>query len=200
MCERRVWRLALLHLALRFSCTVNFAARAHWRLRRTSAARLLAAWDNEMGVWFHTESWWTAWTMTEIFGGLQPISATLVLLHGIECCSVVTIVGLSLCFEAGHRRWNNKHTAAETFRQWLLSDLHHKSLHRHPNRIISSTRARALTQMHMCPCTLHTLRKTLSKHLFRATGNPNTVKPQSICVDPALISSFLATYRGSTKL
>lgn len=121
-------------------------------------------------------------------------------LHGIECCSVVTIVGVSLCFEAGHRRWNNKHTAAETFRQWLLSDLHHKSLHRHPNRIISDTRARALTQMHMCPGTLHALRKTLSKHLFRATGNPNTVKPQSICVDPTLISSFLATCRGSTKL
>lgn len=121
-------------------------------------------------------------------------------LHGIERCSVVPIVGVSLCFEAGHRRWNNKHTAAETFRQWLLSDLHHKSLHRHPNRTISDTRARALTQMHMCPCTLHTLRKILSKHLFRATGNPNAVKPQSICVDPTLISSFLATYRGSTKL
>lgn len=75
MCERRVWRLALLHLALRFSCTVNFAARAHWRLRRTSAACLLAAWYDEIGVWFHTESWWTAWTMTEIFGRLQPIRA-----------------------------------------------------------------------------------------------------------------------------
>lgn len=54
--------------------------------------------------------------------------------------------------------------------------------------------------MHMCPCTLHTLWKTLCKHLFHATSNLSTVKPQSICVDPALISSFLAAYRDSTSI
>lgn len=52
----------------------------------------------------------------------------------------------------------------------------------------------------MCPCTLHTLWKTLCKHLFHATSNLSTVKPQSICVDPALISSFLAAYRDSTSI
>lgn len=52
MWEHRVWRLALLHLVLCFSCTVNFAARARWRLRRTSVGCLPAAWHQEPWVRF----------------------------------------------------------------------------------------------------------------------------------------------------
>lgn len=86
--------------------------------------------------------------------------------------------------------------------QWLVSDWHHKSLQRHRNRITTYTRSwtLTLTQMRMCPCTLHTLRKTRCKHLFRATGSLSAVKPQSICVDPASISSVLAAHRDSTSI
>lgn len=74
MWERRVWRLALLHLVLCFSCTVNFAAHARWRLRRTSVGCLPAAWHHEPWVQFNTESWWTGRNI-KVYAHIQHISA-----------------------------------------------------------------------------------------------------------------------------
>lgn len=193
MWECRVRRLALLRLVLCFSCTVPFAATCTLEIK-----------ENICGV-SPTD---VQCSFTQKAGGLHETSLrfmlththTLVLafaLHRIESRSVV-IVGVPLCFlnsvlivkrvaDVGttntqpHRLWN---TMA---RIWFTPQIPAEAPQQKP-----LLHTLTLTQIHMCPWTLHTLRKTLCKHLFCATGNLSAVKAQSICVDPALISSSLA--------
>lgn len=92
------------------------------------------------------------------------------------------------------------------------------TLHVHSTKIISFTHIHTRTHTvhvwtHSFLCThmhhhicinmsmhiyLHTYKGT--HHWFLAASSLNAAKGQSICVDPAFVSSFLASYRGSTKL
>lgn len=92
------------------------------------------------------------------------------------------------------------------------------TLHVHSTKIISFTHVDTrthtvhvwthsflFTHMHHHICInmsmhiqLHTYKST--HHWFLAASSLNAAKGQSICVDPAFVSSFLASYRGSTKL
>lgn len=125
--------------------------------------------------------------------------------HKIECCSVFMIVGVVLCFLNCSRQQTveqQTHINKDFWTQQVVFDLHHKSLQPKKNFSYTCTRTLTWPQIHrfMCPCTLHTLKKHSVSTCFLLLATLIQPNPKVICVDPALISSFLATYRGSTKL